>query len=484
MNSNIEIARQKLLEPAEIGERELDSLLGTMTGARVDHADMYFQHFRSESWALEEGIVKYGSFNIDQGVGLRVVSGEKTGFAYSDDLNMKALAQAASVARGIADGRGGQGQGREVIGQHQRSVPQLYGTDDPLLSMSEDEKVELLENVEQEARRCDARVQQVMAQLYGEQTVVMVVRSDGVVCADVRPLIRINIAVVTADKSKRGKATFGTGSRESYDFLTYQGRALECSREAVRQSLVNLSSVDGPAGTMSVVLGPGWPGILLHEAVGHGLEGDFNRKRTSAYSDRIGQRVASELCTVVDDGTMDKRRGSLNMDDEGTQTQNTVLIENGVLSGYMQDLTNARLMGHTPTGNGRRQSFAHLPMPRMTNTYMLPGESEHEEIVESVKYGLYAAQFNGGQVDITSGNFVFSATEAYLIENGKLTTPVQGATLIGNGPDALTRVSMVGNNLELDAGIGTCGKNGQSVPVGVGQPTLRIDGLTVGGVVV
>ena len=482
MNKHIDIARKTLLEPVEVGDQQLDHLLGKMAGKHIDHADIYFQYSRSESWSLEEGIVKSGSYSIDKGVGLRAVSGEKTGFAFSDDLSLDSLTNAAVSARGIAHGMGSSRGG--LVSRSDQKAPALYDEVNPLDSLSEADKIELLGQVEREARAQDPRVKEVIVNLTGEHDVVMVVRQDGTICADVRPLIRLNVIVVAEQNGRRERGSFGGGSRESYDYLVREGRALGYAREAVRQAIVNLESVDGPAGTMTVVLGPGWPGILLHEAIGHGLEGDFNRKGTSAFSGRIGERVASDLCTIVDDGTIVNRRGSLSIDDEGTRSQNTVLIENGVLKGYMQDLTNARLMGHNPTGNGRRESYAHLPMPRMTNTYMLPGESEHEEIIESVKDGLYAVQFGGGQVDITSGNFVFSATEAYLIENGKVTSPVKGATLIGNGPDVLTRVSMVGNNMELDSGVGVCGKNGQAVPVGVGQPTLRIDGITVGGVVV
>ncbi len=482
MENYIEIARKTLLDPAEVGERELDQLLGKMIGKSIDYADVYFQYSRSENWSLEEGIVKSGAYSVDKGVGLRAVSGEKTGFAFSDDLSLEALTHAAQSARGIAQGIGSGSSG--LLSKGSKPVPVRYSGDNPLQSLDEDAKIALLERVEQEARKQDPRVKEVMVNLAGEHNVVMIVGHDGRICADVRPLIRLNVMVVAEQNGRRERGGFGGGSRQSYEFFQQDERALNYAREAVRQALTNLESVDGPAGTMTVVLGPGWPGILLHEAIGHGLEGDFNRKGTSAFSGRIGEKVASDLCTIVDDGTIENRRGSLSVDDEGTQSQNTVLIENGILKGYMQDLTNARLMGQSPTGNGRRQSFAHLPMPRMTNTYMLSGESEHDEIIESVDNGLYAVQFGGGQVDITSGNFVFSATEVYKIENGKVTQPVKGATLIGNGPDVLTRVSMVGNNLELDSGIGTCGKDGQLVPVGVGQPTLRLDEITVGGVVV
>ena len=479
MEKNLQIARTTLLDPAEVGETELSSLLGRLAGKRIDYADLYFQYSRDENWSLEEGIVKSGSFSISQGVGLRAVSGDKTGFAFSDDLTFPVLTRAAGSAREIARGSG---SNQEVsIKRSSAAPPILYQPENPVSSMPDSEKVALLERVEREARKQDPRIKQVIVNLAGSHDVILVARNDGTVCADVRPLVRLNVVVVAEHKGRREQGVAGGGARDTYDFLTLEDKALEYAREATRQALVNLESVEAPAGTMVVVLGPGWPGILLHEAIGHGLEGDFNRKGTSAFSGRIGDKVASALCTVVDDGTIHNRRGSLTIDDEGTQSQRTVLIENGVLKGYMQDHTNARLMKQSPTGNGRRESYAHLPMPRMTNTYMLAGESTHEEIIRSVDKGLYAANFGGGQVDITSGKFVFSATEAYLIEKGKVTKPVKGATLIGNGPDVLTRVAMVGNDLQLDSGIGTCGKEGQSVPVGVGQPTLRIDGLTVGG---
>ncbi len=480
MESYIEQARTTLLNPVEVGDRELDKLLGKMTGRQIDHADLFFQYTRHESWVLEEGIVKSGSYNVDKGVGLRAVSGDRSGFAFSDDLSFPTLTQAAESVRGIAHGIG---TGRiDVTERRSVNAPVLYGPNDPLASFSDAEKVSLLERVEQEARKKDPRVKQVIVNLAGSHEIMMVVRADGEVCADVRPLVRLTVNVVAESNGRREQGSFSGGSRETYDFLTNDDVAFEYAREAVRQALVNLESINAPAGTMDVVLGPGWPGIILHEAVGHGLEGDFNRKGTSAYSGRVGEKVASELCTIVDDGTITNRRGSLTIDDEGTPSMNTVLIEDGVLKGYMQDLTNARLMNQPPTGNGRRESFRHQPMPRMTNTYMLPGESTHDEIISSVDKGLYAVSFSGGQVDITSGEFVFSATEAYMIEKGKVTRPVKGVTLIGNGPDVLNRISMVGNNLELDSGTGTCGKNGQSVPVGVGQPTIRIDSLTVGGV--
>ncbi len=472
------LARKSLLEPAGLGESDLARLMGQLMSGSVDYADLYFQYSRHESWSLEEGKVKSGSHSIEQGVGVRAVAGEKTGFAYSDEIMLPALLEAAGAARAIVQ----QGVSARVPAAF-RGVAgrQLYRPDDPLASLPDDAKVKLLERVEQEARAQDPRVKQVMAGLASTHEVVLVVRSDGVIAGDVRPLVRLSVTVIVESNGRRETGSYGGGGRFAYDYFNKQDMALSYAREAVRQALVNLDAVDAPAGTMAVVLGPGWPGILLHEAIGHGLEGDFNRKGTSAFAGRVGERVASEQCTVVDDGTIPDRRGSLNVDDEGTTTQKTVLIENGILKGYMQDTLNARLMGVAPTGNGRRESYAHLPMPRMTNTYMLPGKFDPKEIIASVDKGLYAVNFGGGQVDITSGKFVFSASEAYLIENGKITRPVKGATLIGNGPDVLTRVSMVGSDLQLDPGVGTCGKEGQSVPVGVGQPTLRIDGLTVGG---
>ncbi len=472
------LARKSLLEPAGLGESDLARLMGQLMSGSVDYGDLYFQYSRHESWSLEEGKVKSGSHSIEQGVGVRAVAGEKTGFAYSDEIMLPALLEAAGAARAIVQ-QGAAARAPAVFrGEAGR---QLYRPDDPLASLPDDAKVKLLERVEKEARAQDPRVKQVMASLASTHDVVLVVRSDGVIAGDVRPLVRLNVTVIVEQDGRRESGSAGGGGRYAYDYFNQEDRALSYAREAVRQALVNLDAVEAPAGTMAVVLGPGWPGILLHEAIGHGLEGDFNRKGTSAFAGRVGERVASEQCTVVDDGTIPDRRGSLNVDDEGTTTQKTVLIENGILKGYMQDTLNARLMGVAPTGNGRRESYAHLPMPRMTNTYMLPGKFDPKEIIASVDKGLYAVNFGGGQVDITSGKFVFSASEAYLIENGKITRPVKGATLIGNGPDVLTRVSMVGSDLQLDPGVGTCGKEGQSVPVGVGQPTLRIDGLTVGG---
>ncbi|MHB8424298.1 MAG: metalloprotease TldD [Gammaproteobacteria bacterium] len=477
MNS-LQIARQNLLAAAGMDERHIERVLGRILDYKVDSADLYFQLCRQESWALEDGIVKEGSHNIEQGVGVRAISGEKTGFAYSDEILLPALTRAADMARAIAK----QGGGNVLRAWEGGPGRQLYPPMDPITTLEDEDKVKLLMHVDAEARRLDARIKQVMVSLAGVHEVVLIAASDGTFGADVRPLVRFNVSVIAEQGGRREQGYAGGGGRFGYGyFLDDSQRALQIAGEAVRSALINLEAAPAPAGTMTVVLGPGWPGILLHEAIGHGLEGDFNRKGTSAFSGRVGEKVASELCTVVDDGTLMDRRGSLNMDDEGTPTQCTTLIEKGVLKGYMQDKLNARLTGVAPTGNGRRESFAHLPMPRMTNTYMLPGPHTPEEIIASVEKGLYAVNFGGGQVDITSGKFVFSASEAYLIEKGKITQPVRGATLIGNGPDVLTRVSMVGNDLKLDAGVGTCGKEGQSVPVGVGQPTLRVDGLTVGG---
>jgi TldD protein len=448
-----------------------------LLGAGVDTADIYLQATRYESWGLEDGIVKEGTHSIDRGAGIRAVSGEKTGFAYSDDIALSALLEAARSARAIAR-RGDEGRlpVAEAPGQ-----PALYLPIDPLESIPESEKLELLRRLDTECRALDTRVEQVFVSLSGSHDVVLVMGQDGALQGDVRPLVRLNVSVIVEQNGRREQGSYGGGGRTDYRYFLEAGRSSDFAREAVRQALVNLEAEEAPAGSMMVVLGSGWPGILLHEAIGHGLEGDFNRKGTSAFSGRVGERVASPLCTVVDDGTLPGRRGSLTIDDEGTPTACTTLIENGILKGYMQDRLNARLMGVTPTGNGRRESYQHLPMPRMTNTYMLAGPHDPEEILRSVRKGLYAKNFGGGQVDITSGKFVFSASEAYLIEDGRITRPVKGATLIGNGPDVLTRVSMVGNDLQLDTGVGTCGKDGQSVPVGVGQPTLKVDGLTVGG---
>lgn len=478
MKSPLDIARKTLLAPAGLDVTDLDRLLGQIFTHRVDYADLYFQYSRHESWSLEEGQVKSGSYSVEQGVGVRAVSGEKTGFAYSDEILLPALSDAATAARAIAHS----GTSAAVpIRQRSGAVAKLYAPLDPIASLEDAAKVKLLETVEAEAKRADPRVTQVMASLSGVQDVILVASSDGGLSADIRPLVRLNVTVIVEANGRRETGSYGGGGRVSYQYFLENDYARTYAREAVRQALVNLEADEAPAGSMQVVLGPGWPGILLHEAIGHGLEGDFNRKGTSAFTGMVGKQVAARGVTVVDDGTLADRRGSLNVDDEGTPTQKTVLIEDGILKGYLQDTLNARLMGVAPTGNGRRESYAHLPMPRMTNTYMLPGILDPREIIASVENGLYAVNFGGGQVDITNGKFVFSASEAYLIENGKVTRPVKGATLIGNGPDVLTRVTMVGNDLQLDSGVGTCGKDGQSVPVGVGQPTLLIDGLTVGG---
>jgi len=471
-------ANDILLAPYALDANRLDTVFGQILAHRVDYADLYFQYARSESWSLEEGIVKSGSFNIDQGVGVRAVSGEKTAFAYSDDISLPALEAAAQTTRAIAR----QGQAGRTQVAKRATGHNLYVPHDPIASLQDPMKVALLERVERQARALDPRVTQVMAWLAGEYEVVLVARSDGVLAADVRPLVRLSLQVIVEQDGRREQGSAGGGGRFDYAYFTDDVLA-DYAKKAVDQALVNLEARPAPAGTMTVVLGSGWPGVLLHEAIGHGLEGDFNRKGTSAFSGRIGERVAAPGVTVVDDGTLARRRGSLNVDDEGHPTQCNTLIENGVLKGYMQDSLNARLMKVPPTGNGRRESYAHIPMPRMTNTYMLNGDKPREEIIASVKNGLYAVNFGGGQVDITSGKFVFSASEAYVIENGKVTYPVKGATLIGNGPDVLTRVAMIGNDMALDPGVGTCGKEGQSVPVGVGQPTMRIDGLTVGGTV-
>ena len=452
-----------------------------MHAHRIDYADLYFQYTRAEGWNLEEGIVKSGSFSIDQGVGVRAISGEKTAFAYSDEISLPALQDAATATRAIA--RAGQVRSVRVAGGAGGGLEppaSLYEPVDPLASLPAQSKVAMLERVERMCRALDPRVTQVMANLGGEYEVVLISRSDGVLAADVRPLVRLSVQVIAEANGRREIGYAGGGGRTDYSHFT-EARLRDYAQQAVSQALTNLAARPAPAGTMTVVLGPGWPGILLHEAIGHGLEGDFNRKGSSAFSGRLGERVASRGVTVVDDGTLPDRRGSLTVDDEGNPTRRTVLIEDGILRGYMQDSLNARLMKMPVTGNARRESFAHMTMPRMTNTYMLAGARDPQEIIRSVKHGLYAVNFGGGQVDITNGKFVFSAAEAYMIENGKVTYPVKGATLIGNGPDALTRVSMIGNDLQLDPGIGTCGKEGQSVPVGVGQPTLKIDGLTVGG---
>jgi len=477
MTQSLSLAESRLLLPAGLDTSGLDRTFGTLLGPGIDFGDLYFQHSRRESWTVEDGIVKDGAHSIEQGVGVRAISGEKTGFAYSDDINTQALMEAAKSARAIARD-GTEHSPRRLVAGSGRA---LYAGVDPIDAIDNEEKVEALRKLDKLLRASDPRVQQVMVGLSGGVDTVLVARSDGVLAADVRPLVRINVQVIVEQNGRRESGFAGGGGRYSYAELFADGKPEKWAREALRQALVNLEAVDAPAGVMPVVLGNGWPGVLLHEAVGHGLEGDFNRKGTSTYAGRIGQRVASPGVTIVDDGTLPGRRGSLNVDDEGTPTNCTTLIEDGVLVGYMQDTLNARLMGMTPTGNGRRESFAHLPMPRMTNTYMLAGTHDPEEMIRSVKRGLYAVNFGGGQVDITSGKYVFSATEAYLIEDGKVTAPVKGATLIGNGPETMQRVRMIGHDLALDEGVGVCGKDGQSVPVGVGQPSLLIDGITVGG---
>ncbi len=472
----LELAERHLLAPAEIRLEEVERVLHGLMSPGIDAADLYFQQRRRESWFLEDRLVKDGSFGVEQGVGVRAVSGEKSGFAYSDEIRLPALTAAASAARAIAH----QGQSGIVRAWQRPAGRTLYSALDPLQSLSAQQKVALLHKADAAAHAADPRVSHVMVQLAATQDTVLIAAGDGTLAGDVRPLVRLNVTVIVEHNGKREQASHGGGARVGYEFFSdavVEGYA----REAVRQALVRLEADAAPAGEMTVVLGPGWPGVLLHEAVGHGLEGDFNRKGSSTYSGRLGERVAAPGVTIVDDGSLPGRRGSLNLDDEGTPTQRNVLIEHGVLKGYMQDKLNARLMGMAPTGNARRESFAHLPMPRMTNTFMLAGPHDPQAIIASVERGLYAVNFEGGQVDITSGNFVFSAAEAYLIEQGRVTRPVKGATLIGNGPQVLQRVSMVGSDLKLDSGVGVCGKDGQSVPVGVGQPTLKVDGLTVGG---
>ncbi|MCL2656103.1 MAG: metalloprotease TldD [Betaproteobacteria bacterium] len=469
-------AESLLLEPYRLGRAGIERAFGNLMAHRLDYADLYFQYLRAEGWSLEEGIVKSGSFSIEQGVGVRAVSGEKTAFAYSDEISIPALEAATYATRSIALS----GASSIVPVRAAARVMPLYPADDPLNSLPDTEKVRLLERIEKMARDLDPRVVEVMASLSGSWEVVLIARSDGHLAADVRPLTRVSISVIMEEGGRREQGSAGGGGRHDYGVFN-DALLQDYAQRAVHQASINLAARPAPAGTMTVVLGNGWPGILLHEAIGHGLEGDFNRKGSSAFAGRIGERVAAKGVTVVDDGTLPGRRGSLTIDDEGNPTQRTVLIEDGILVGYMQDMTNARLMGAQPTGNGRRESFSHLPLPRMTNTLMQNGAHDPQEIIASVERGLYAVNFGGGQVDITSGKFVFSAAEAYMIEGGKITYPVKGATLIGNGPDALTRISMIGNDMALDPGVGMCGKEGQSVPVGVGQPTLRLDGLTVGG---
>jgi TldD protein len=477
MLGHLATAQARLLTPFDLNEDSLRRALQLITAHRVDDADLYFQTTRSEGWSLEEGIVKSGSFSIDQGVGVRAVVGEKTAFAYSDSLSEAALNDCATTVRTIA--AAGQSKRVKVLPRHAQGL-QLYGGEDPIASLDSSAKVALLERIERMARAKDPAVVQVMAGLAAEHETVLIARADGLLAADVRPLVRLSLTVIAERDGRREIGSGGGGGRFGLAYFTDERLALYVE-QAVGAALTNLESRPAPAGEMTVVLGPGWPGVLLHEAVGHGLEGDFNRKGSSTFSGRLGQRVAAPGVTVLDDGTLPERRGSLNLDDEGHATQRNVLIEDGILVNYIQDAMNARLMRRAPTGNGRRESYAHVPMPRMTNTYMLGGDKDPAEIIASIERGLYATNFGGGQVDITSGKFVFSASEAFWVEKGKILYPVKGATIVGNGPEALTRVSMIGRDMELDSGVGVCGKDGQSVPVGVGQPTLRIEGLTVGG---
>ena len=472
---------QNLLTDSQLTREQLEQTLSYIHQHQVDYADLYFQSSYNETWVLEDGLVKEGSYNIERGVGVRAVSGEKTGFSYSDAINIEALNKAAMAARSIAQA----GESKTVQVFSDVTAKQQFAPLQPITSMSDNDKVALLKEIENYIRELAPDAQQVVSSMSAVYEEVLVAASDGTFATDIRPLIRLNCSVLLEKNGRRERGGAGGGARLDYGYFKElvdgKPRWMEYAKEAVRMAKVNLEAIDAPAGAMPVVLGAGWPGVLLHEAVGHGLEGDFNRKGASAFSGKVGEQVASSLCTVVDDGTMADRRGSLNIDDEGTPAGYNVLIENGILKGYMQDKMNARLMGVAPTGNGRRESYAHLPMPRMTNTYMLPGEHSQEEIISTVKKGVFASNFGGGQVDITSGKFVFSASEAYLIEDGKITQPIKGATLIGNGPDVMHKISMVGNDLELDRGVGVCGKDGQSVPVGVGQPTLKIDEMTVGG---
>ena len=476
-NNSSNSVMSSLLDSTDLNENRINKVLSSMYTNTVDEADLYFQMRRQESWQLEDGKIKEGSFNIQQGVGARVISGEKTGFSYSDELILPALEKAAGAARAITR----QGQSRSVHILPTTSKSNLYPKIDPTSSITDKEKIELLHNLDDQTRKLDKRIEQVMISLNSCQDLIMIATSDGNLVTDVRPLVRLSINVIMKENDRREQAYTGGGARTGLEYFRDSKRAVKYAHEAVRQAVIQLEAIPAPAGTMPVILGPGWPGILLHEAVGHGLEGDFNRKGVSTFSGRIGEKVASPLCTIVDDGTIPNRRGSLAVDDEGTPGNYNTLIENGILRGYMQDKLNARLMGVSPTGNGRRESFAHVPMPRMTNTYMLPGPHDPEEILRSVKNGIYAPSFSGGQVDITSGKFVFSVNEAYLIKDGKLKQPIKGAMLIGDGPEILNKISMVGNDLQLDSGIGSCGKEGQTVPVGVGQPTLRVDEITVGG---
>ncbi|MAD92530.1 MAG: metalloprotease TldD [Gammaproteobacteria bacterium] len=477
MNEVVATVEKQLLQAKGMSLSDIEHSIGTLLGREIDYGEVFIQSTRGESFGLEDGIVKDGSFGVEAGIGVRALAGEKTGFAYSEDIRLDGLQEAAKAAQSIA----GAGAPRNLPSFRVGGYPSLYAAIDPISSLSDEEKVSLLQRVDQVARAQDPRVQEVNVRISGNHETMLVMASDGTLAADIRPLVRFDVSVIVEHNGRRERGNAGGGGRRSLDSLAEGEWTDNLAKEAVRMALVNLEAVDAPAGPMPVVLGPGWPGVLLHEAVGHGLEGDFNRKGSSAFSNRVGEQVASPLGTVVDDGTLEARRGSLSVDDEGTQTQMTTLIENGVLKGYMQDKLNARLMNVAATGNGRRQSYAHVPMPRMTNTYMLPGQDMPEDIIRSVKNGIYAVNFGGGSVDITSGRFVFSATEAYRIEDGQVTAPIRGATLVGSGPEVMNRISMVGNDLDLDGGVGVCGKDGQSVPVGVGQPTLKVDEIVVGG---
>lgn len=477
MNEVVATVEKQLLQAKGMSLSDIEHSIGTLLGREIDYGEVFIQSTRGESFGLEDGIVKDGSFGVEAGIGVRALAGEKTGFAYSEDIRLDGLQEAAKAAQSIA----GAGAPRNLPSFRVGGYPSLYAAIDPISSLSDEEKVSLLQRVDQVARAQDPRVQEVNVRISGNHETMLVMASDGTLAADIRPLVRFDVSVIVEHNGRRERGNAGGGGRRSLGSLAEGEWTDNLAKEAVRMALVNLEAVDAPAGPMPVVLGPGWPGVLLHEAVGHGLEGDFNRKGSSAFSNRVGEQVASPLCTVVDDGTLEARRGSLSVDDEGTQTQMTTLIENGVLKGYMQDKLNARLMNVAATGNGRRQSYAHVPMPRMTNTYMLPGQDMPEDIIRSVKNGIYAVNFGGGSVDITSGRFVFSATEAYRIEDGQVTAPIRGATLVGSGPEVMNRISMVGNDLDLDGGVGVCGKDGQSVPVGVGQPTLKVDEIVVGG---
>ena len=477
MSDVVATVEKQLLQARGMSLGDIEQSIGTLLGREVDYGEVFVQSTRGESFGLEDGIVKDGSFGVEAGIGVRGLAGEKTGFAYSEDIRLDGLREAAKAAKSIA----GAGDPRGLPSFKVRTYPSLYAAADPISSLSDEDKVSLLQRVDQVARAQDPRVREVNVRVSANHETMLVMASDGTLAADIRPLVRFDVSVIVEHGGRRERGNAGGGGRRSLNSLAEDDWTDNLAKEAVRMALVNLEAVDAPAGPMSVVLGPGWPGVLLHEAVGHGLEGDFNRKGSSAFSNRVGEQVASPLCTVVDDGTLEARRGSLSVDDEGTQTQMTTLIENGVLKGYMQDKLNARLMNVAATGNGRRQSYAHVPMPRMTNTYMLPGQDAPEDIIRSVKNGIYAVNFGGGSVDITSGRFVFSATEAYRIEDGKVTAPIRGATLVGSGPEVMNRISMVGNDLNLDGGVGVCGKDGQSVPVGVGQPTLKVDEIVVGG---